>query len=84
MSMRSNNRKLSEKVLNARSETLFSSFFLQNFLDFIKAHTSCRTYLIQQQNTLMTSFNELCTLSEMSDLSNNTACSHYYNNIIQG
>ena len=82
MSMRSNDRKLLERVLNIRSETLFSSFFLQDFLDFIEAHTPCRTYLIQQQNTLMISFNELYTLSEMSDLSNNTACSHYYNNII--
>ena len=82
MSMRSNDRKLSERVLNIRSETLFFSFFLQDFLDFIKAHTSCRIYLIQQQNTLMISFNELCTLSEMSDLSDNTACSHYYNNIM--
>ena len=80
--MRSNNRKLSERVLNIRSEILFSSFFLQNFLDFIEAHTSCRTYLIQQQNTLMILFNELCTLSKMPDLSDNTACSHYHNNII--
>ena len=80
--MKSNSRKLSERVLNARSEILFFSFFLQSFLDFIEAHTSCKTYLIQQQNTLMTLSDELCTLSEMSDLSNNTACSHYYNNIM--
>ena len=80
--MKNNSRKLSERVLNIKLETLFSSFFLQNFLDFIEAHTSCRTYLIQQQNTLMTSFNELYTLSKMSDLSNNTAYSHYHNNII--
>ena len=81
--MRSNSRKLSERVLNVRSETLFLSFFSQSFLDFIEAHTSCRTYLIWQQNTLMILFNELCTLSEMPGLSNNTACSHYYNNIMQ-
>ena len=82
MSIRSNSRKLSERVLNARSETLFLSFFLQDFLDFIEVYTSCRTYLIQQQNTLIISFNELYTLSEMSDLSNNTTCSHYHDNII--
>ena len=82
MSIRSNSRKLSERVLNVRSEILFSSFFLQDFLDFIEAHTSYRTYLIQQQNTLMILSDELYTLSEMSGLSNNTVCSHYYNDII--
>ena len=82
MSIRSNDRKLSERVLNAKSEILFSSFFLQDFLDFIEAHTSCRTYLIQQQNTLMISSDELYTLPKMLDLSNNTAYSHYYNNIM--
>ena len=82
MSMRSNGRKLSERVLNVRLEILFLSFFLQDFLDFIEAHTSCRTYLIQQQNTLMILSDELCTLPEMPDLNNNTACSHYHNNII--
>ena len=80
--MRSNNRKLLERVLNVRSETLFSSFFLQSFLDFIETYTSCRTYLIQQQNTLIILFNELCTLPEILDLSDNTVCSHYHNNII--
>ena len=82
--MRSNDRKLSEKVLNAKSEILFPSFFSQGFLDFIEAHTSCRTYSIWQQNTLMILSDELCTLPEMPDLNNNTACSHYHNNIIQG
>ena len=83
INIKSNNRKLSERVLNIRSEILFSRFFSQNFLDFIEAHTSCRTYLKQQQNTLMTLSDELCTLSKLLNLSNNTVYSHYYNNIIQ-
>ena len=80
--MRSNNRKLSERVLNIKLETFFFSFFLQNFLNFIEAHTFCRIYLIQQQNTLITLSDELYTLSKMSGLSNNTVYSYYYNNIM--